>query len=82
MAQIMLFTEPLGITNSARAVNGKTISIKKLMSMVGLDGLHEHIKYGAESNTIEREAEIIAEMVLNVMIVANNWQKDGYQIID
>ena len=74
-----------GLNNSARAVNGKSISLEKLMQIAGLswESIMQDVAFEIEhelSKGVRSTSEIVAEAIENVIYVAKGWSKQNYKI--
>lgn len=77
--------EITGLNNSARAINGKSINLEKLMQIAGLswESIMQNIAFEIEhelSKGIKPTSEIVAEAIENVIYVAKGWSKQNYKI--
>lgn len=75
-----------GLNNSARAINGNSINLEKLMQVAGLswEQLLQDITFEIEHDlpkSVRGTSEIVAEAIENVIFVAKGWIKDNYTII-
>ncbi len=74
-----------GLNNSARAINGKSISLEKLMQIAGLswESIMQNIVFEIENKLpkgVKPTSEIVAEAIENVIYVAKGWNKQNYKI--
>lgn len=77
--------EITGLNNSARAINGKSINLEKLMQIAGLswESIIQNIAFEIEHELfkgIKPTSEIVAEAIENVIYVAKGWSKQNYKI--
>lgn len=77
--------EITGLNNSARAINGKSINLEKLMQIAGLswESIMQNVAFEIEhelSKEVKSTSEIVAEAIENVIYVAKNWSKQNYKI--
>lgn len=76
--------EVTGLSNSARAIDGKKYNIKKLLSMQGIDidSIAADIKFEIEHpDYCSRPlSEVLAEKIENIIYVAKGWNKEGYEL--
>lgn len=77
--------EITGLNNSARAINGKSINLEKLMQIAGLswESIIQDIAFEIEyelSKGVRSTSEIVAEAIENVIYVAKGWSKQNYKI--
>ena len=80
-----IIIEITGLNNSARAINGKSINLEKLMQIAGLswESIMQNVAFEIEHELPERiksTSETIAESIENVIHVAKNWNKQNYKI--
>lgn len=74
-----------GLNNSARAVNGKSVSLEKLMQIAGLswESIMQNITFEIEHELpkgVKSTSEVVAEAIENVIYVAKRWNKQNYKI--
>lgn len=77
--------EIAGLNNSARAINGKSVNLEKLMQIAGLswESIVQNIAFEIEhelSEGIKSTSELVAEAIENVIYVAKNWSNQNYKI--
>lgn len=77
--------EITGLNNSARAINGKSINLEKLMQLVGLswESIMQNVAFEIEHElpkSMKSTSEIVAEAIENVIYVAKGWNKQNYKI--
>lgn len=77
--------EITGLNNSARAINGKSVNLEKLMQIAGLswESIVQNIAFEIEHELpegIKPTSELVAEAIENVIYVAKNWSKQNYKI--
>ena len=77
--------EITGLTNSARAVNNKSINLEKLMQIAGLswESIIQDIAFEIEHELPKNRkstSETVAEAIENVIYVAREWSKQNYKI--
>lgn len=77
--------EITGLNNSARAINGNTINLEKLMQIAGLswESIMQNVAFEIEhepSKNIKSTSEIVAEAIENVIHVAKRWNTHGYTL--
>lgn len=77
--------EITGLNNSARAINGNTVNLEKLMQIAGLswESIVQNIAFEIEhelSEGIKPTSELVAEAIENVIYVAKNWSNQNYKI--
>ena len=74
-----------GLNNSARAINGKSINLEKLMQIAGLswESIMQNVAFEIENELpkgVKSTSEIVAEAIENVIHVAKGWNISGYSI--
>ena len=74
-----------GLNNSARAVNGKSVSLEKLMQIAGLswESIMQNIASEIEHELpkgVKSTSETVVEAIENVIYVAKHWSKQGYLV--
>lgn len=77
--------EITGLNNSARAVNGKSINLDKLMQIAGLswESIIQNIEFEIEHELpkgVKSTSETVVEAIENVIYVAKHWSKQGYKV--
>ena len=77
--------EITGLNNSARAIDGKSINLEKLMQIAGLswESIMQDVAFEIEhklSKGVRSTSEIVAEAIENVIYVAKGWSKQNYKI--
>lgn len=78
--------EITGLNNSARAINGNTVNLEKLMQIAGLswESIKKDITFEIEHELpkdVKSTSELVAEAIENVIHVAKGWNKQNYKII-
>ena len=81
-----IIIEITGLNNSARAINGNTINLEKLMQIAGLswESIIQDIAFEIEHELPKNRkstSETVAEAIENVIYVAKEWNKQNYKII-
>lgn len=74
-----------GLSNSARAVNDRSVNLEKLLQLAGLswESIIHDIAFEIENElpkSIRPTSEIVAEAIENVIYVARGWNKHNYKI--
>lgn len=74
-----------GLNNSARAVNGKSVSLEKLMQIACLswESIMQNITFEIEHELpkgVKSTSEVVAEAIENVIYVAKGWNRQNYKI--
>ena len=77
--------EITGLNNSARAINGKSINLEKLIQIADLswESIMQNIAFEIEHalpKGVKSTSEIVAEAIENVIYVAKGWNTSGYSI--
>lgn len=77
--------EITGLNNSARAINGKSINLEKLIQIADLswESIMQNIAFEIEHELpkgVKSTSEIVAEAIENVIYVAKGWNTSGYSI--
>ena len=80
-----IIIEITGLNNSARAINGKSINLEKLMQIAGLswESIMQNVAFEIEHELPEGRkttSETVAEAIENVIHVAKSWNKQNYKI--
>ena len=80
-----IIIEITGLNNSARAINGKSINLEKLMQIAGLswESIMQNVAFEIEHELpegIKTTSETVAEAIENVIHVAKSWNKQNYKI--
>lgn len=80
-----IIIEITGLNNSARAINGKSINLEKLMQIAGLswESIMQNVAFEIEHELpegIKTTSETVAEAIKNVIHVAKSWNKQNYKI--
>ena len=78
MKKINIILEENGMTNSARAVKGDTISISKLLEMqhVNMEDIIYDVKFAAEHiDETENVISSLSKKLYDVICVAHGWNK-------
>ena len=80
-----IIIEITGLNNSARAINGKSINLEKLMQIAGLswESIVQNVAFEIEHELpegIKTTSETVAEAIENVIHVAKSWNKQNYKI--
>ena len=80
-----IIIEITGLNNSARAINGKSVNLEKLMQIAGLswESIVQNVAFEIEHELpegIKTTSETVAEAIENVIHVAKSWNKQNYKI--
>ena len=80
-----IIIEITGLTNSARAINGNTINLEKLMQIAGLswNSIMQNVAFEIEHELpkgVKSTSEVVAEAIENVIYVAKGWNRQNYKI--
>lgn len=80
-----IIIEITGLNNSARAINGNTINLEKLMQIAGLswNSIMQNVAFEIEHELpkgVKSTSEVVAEAIENVIYVAKGWSKQNYKI--
>jgi hypothetical protein len=80
-----IIIEITGLNNSARAINGNTINLEKLMQIAGLswNSIMQNVAFEIEHELpkgVKSTSEVVAEAIENVIYVAKRWNKQNYKI--
>ena len=80
-----IIIEITGLNNSARAINGKSVNLEKLMQIAGLswESIMQNVAFEIEYELpegIKTTSETVAEAIENVIHVTKSWNKQNYKI--
>ena len=80
-----IIIEITGLNNSARAINGKSVNLEKLMQIAGLswESIMQNVAFEIEHELpegIKTTSETVAEAIENVIHVTKSWNKQNYKI--
>ena len=80
-----IIIEITGLNNSARAINGKSVNLEKLIQIAGLswESIMQNVTFEIEHELpkgIKTTSETIAEAIENVIHIAKSWNKQNYKI--